>query len=299
MIFNKLLDPTLVGLLIPGEGVEHTLKREQRSVLLDRHSEAQCCHRREGEVLLYLTKTIDILPQKESPGLQLPWCNLCVQFGGEIPVLVEEALTFWSVFFKTKERRIGCFWDQCNVTALCGQKELWSKSISVSANISFLLHSGQGQFGRGSMEYIKCFYVGFSLSLRSSSSCDYQKSIPWVCTPTRTINNILSSKAQQCLHITGRGRQADLWRADPMQLCQGTDEVPATRFGLYTKYFKCFKCTNISFKFRQNNILLKGVFCILFVFSQDQMQHLYDNGNAGIYVQGTQMFRETENITTS
>ena len=79
MIFNKLLDPTLVGLLIPGEGVEHTLKREQRSVLLDRHSEAQCCHRREGEVLLYLTKTID---------------NLCVQFWGEIPVLVEEALTF-------------------------------------------------------------------------------------------------------------------------------------------------------------------------------------------------------------
>ena len=61
LIFNKLLDPTLVGLLIPGEGVEHTLKREQRSVLLDRHSEAQCCHRREGEVLLYLTKTIDIL----------------------------------------------------------------------------------------------------------------------------------------------------------------------------------------------------------------------------------------------
>ena len=72
MIFNKLLDPTLVGLLIPGKGVEHILKREQRSVLLDRHSEAQCCHRREGEVLLYLTKTIDILPQKESPGLQLP-----------------------------------------------------------------------------------------------------------------------------------------------------------------------------------------------------------------------------------
>ena len=69
-----------------------------------------------------------------------------------------------------------------------------------------------------------------------------------------------------------------------MQLCQGTDEVPATGFGLYTKYFKCFKCTNISFKFRQNNILLEGVFCILFVFSQDQMQHLYDNGNAGIYV---------------
>ena len=110
MIFNKLLDPTLVGLLIPGEGVEHTLKREQRSVLLDRHSEAQCCHRREGEVLLYLTKTIDILPQKESPGLQLPWCNLCVQFGGEIPVLVEEALTFWSVFFsRPRKGGLGVF----------------------------------------------------------------------------------------------------------------------------------------------------------------------------------------------
>ena len=216
--------------------------------------------------------------------------NSCSRWGGA---------DFLICFFKTKERRIGCFWDQCNVTALCGQKELWSKSISVSANISFLLHSGQGQFGRGSMEYIKCFYVGFSLSLRSSSSCDYQKSIPWVCTPTRTINNTLSSKAQQCLHITGR--EADLLRADPMQLCQGTDEVPATRFGLYTKYSKYFKCTNISFKFRQNNILLEGVFCILFVFSQDQMQHLYDNGNAGIYVQGTQMFRKTttENITTS
>ena len=172
--------------------------------------------------------------------------NSCSRWGGG---------DFLICFFKTKERTIGCFWDQCNVTALCGQKELWSKSISVPANISFLLHSGQGQFGRGSMEYIKCFYVGFSLSLRSSSSCDYQKSIPWVCTPTRTINNILSSKAQQCLQITGRGRQADLLRADPMQFCQGTDEVPATIFGLYSKYFKCFKCTNISFKFRQNNIL--------------------------------------------
>ena len=131
MIFNKLLDPTLVDLLIPGEGVEHTLKREQRSVLLDRHSEAQCCHRREGEVLLYLTKTIDILPQKESPGLQLPWCNLCVQFGGEIPVLVEEALTLWSVFFQDQGKEDWVFLRpmQCH-------RAMWSKRVMVKKYFS-------------------------------------------------------------------------------------------------------------------------------------------------------------------
>ena len=140
MIFNKLLDPTLVGLLIPGEGVEHTLKREQRSVLLDRHSEAQCCHRREGEVLLYLTKTIDILPQKESPGLQLPWCNLCVQFGGEIPVLVEEALTFWSVFSRPRKGGLGVFETNAMspryvVKKSYGQKVFQSRPIYLSCYI--------------------------------------------------------------------------------------------------------------------------------------------------------------------